>query len=136
MTQLTSKYLGSLRTLCTHESSGQTLQTDAPVVYQGKGEFFSPTDLVATALGSCMLTIMGMAATKAGVDITGATASVEKIMSTTPPRRIAELKINFTMPHPFSPETQELLEKAAHTCPVYGSLHPEIKKDINFSWGA
>lgn len=135
MTHITSNYLGSLRTLCTHESSGQTLQTDAPVDNHGKGEYFSPTDLVATALGSCLLTIMGIAAEKHQLEITGARASVEKIMSTTPPRRITALKVFLHIPYSFSPEVQAILEKAALSCPVHASLHPDIKQDIIFTWG-
>lgn len=135
MTHIVSKYLGDLRTLCTHESSGQTLQTDAPVDNHGKGEYFSPTDLLATALGSCMLTLMGIAAKNQQIDITGANATVEKIMSTTPPRRIACLRVVINIPASFTLEIQEKLEMAALACPVHESLHPDIQQEITFNWG-
>jgi putative redox protein len=136
MTQITSRYEGQLRTLCTHEESGQTLRTDAPKDNQGKGEFFSPTDLVATALGSCLLTIMGIAAQKIGVDLTGTHAQVEKIMTSTPPRKIKALHALITCPHSFEPKVQEQLERAALGCPVHASLHPEIEQRIEFIWGS
>jgi putative redox protein len=135
MTQITSIYQGDLRTLCTHEGSGETIQTDAPLDNQGKGEFFSPTDLVATALGSCMLTLMGIASKKYGVDLTGSQVTVGKTMSTTPPRRIAALDIVLTLPYTFEPAVQAGLEKAALSCPVHESLHPEIQQNIRFLWG-
>jgi putative redox protein len=135
MTQITSRYEGQLRTLCTHEASGQTLRTDAPTDNQGRGEFFSPTDLVATALGSCLLTIMGIAAQKIGVELTGSQARVEKIMTATPPRKIQALHAVITCPHAFEPKVQEQLEKAALGCPVHASLHPDIEQHIEFIWG-
>lgn len=136
MTKITAVYQGNLRTLCTHEASGQTLQTDAPVDNHGKGEFFSPTDLLATAVGSCILTLMGIAAEqKYKVDITGTQVSIDKTMSSTPPRRVAQLDIQVTVPHSFSPEIQAGIEKAALTCPVHESLHPDIKQNITFNWG-
>lgn len=135
MTHITSKYLGDLRTLCTHEGSGQTLQTDAPVDNHGKGEYFSPTDLLATAVGSCMLTLMGIAAKKYSIDLIGSTVSVEKIMTTTPPRRIATLKVDIHVPSLFEANIQTNLEKAAMSCPVHESLHPDIEQIVTFHWG-
>lgn len=137
MTHITAQYQGELRTLCTHEGSGEILQTDAPLDNHGKGEYFSPTDLLATALASCMLTIMGLAADqKYKVDISGARASVEKIMSTTTPRRISVLEVVLHIPYTFSADIQAGLEKAAMSCPVHASLHPDIKQNITFNWGA
>lgn len=135
MSTITSYYEGELRTLCTHESSGQTLRTDAPKDNHGKGEYFSPTDLLATALGSCILTLMGIAAQKYQVDITGAHVSVEKIMSSTPPRRINTLTVAVQVPQAFDVAIQAGIEKAALTCPVHESLHPDIKQNIIFTWG-
>jgi putative redox protein len=135
MTHITSRYEGQLRTLCTHEESGQTLRTDAPKDNQGQGEFFSPTDLVATALGSCLLTIMGIAAQKIGVDITGSQARVEKIMTSGLPRKIQALQAVITCPYTFEPKVQAQLEKAALGCPVHASLHPDIEQHIEFIWG-
>lgn len=136
MTQITAVYEGGLRTLCTHEASGQTLRTDAPLDNQGKGEYFSPTDLLATALGTCVLTLMGIAANKYKVDIQGTRMRVEKAMSTTPPRRIARLEVIVDIPYTFEPEIQQGIERAALTCPVHESLHPEVEQIIRFNWGA
>lgn len=135
MTIIESRYEGELRTLCTHEGSGETLRTDAPKDNQGKGEYFSPTDLLATALGSCILTLMGIAAQKYQVDIKGAQVRVEKTMSTTPPRRISVLMAAVHVPQTFDAAIQAGIEKAALTCPVHESLHPDIKQHITFSWG-
>jgi len=100
----------------------------------GKGETFSPTDLVATAFGACMLTIMGIVADRHGIDLNGMTAETEKVMSTTPPRRIATLNTRITLPLPPNHPHRDLLERAAHTCPVHESLHPEIDKTVEFNW--
>jgi len=135
MTTITSRYEGQLRTLCTHEDSGQTLRTDAPKDNQGQGEFFSPTDLVATALGSCLLTLMGIVAQKIGADMTGTQAKVEKIMTSSLPRKIQALHAIITCPSTFEPRVQEQLEKAALGCPVHASLHPDIEQRIEFIWG-
>lgn len=135
MTTIISRYEGQLRTLCTHEGSGQTLKTDAPLDNQGRGEFFSPTDLLATALGSCILTLMGIAAQKSGIDIKGAEVTVEKTMTKTLPRRIAELTARVHIPFSFDPSVQAALEKAGLSCPVHESLHPDIKQTITFAWG-
>jgi putative redox protein len=129
------KYEGDLHCEAVHGPSGTALTTDAPRDNQGRGESFSPTDLVATALGSCMLTVMGIAARTLGVDITGASASVEKHMATSGVRRIARLVVAIHMPPGISAENREKLERAAHTCPVHQSLHPEIEKTVSFVWG-
>lgn len=134
---MTSKvrYEGSLRTAAVHLKSGQRIITDAPEDNMGKGEAFSPTDLVATALASCMLTIMGIVADRHKLDIIGAECEVEKIMAGAP-RRIGEVKINILVPggSGFSAKERQLLEQAARTCPVLESLHPELKKNLSFNW--
>jgi uncharacterized OsmC-like protein len=125
------KYKGDLRTEAVHLGSGSAIVTDAPVDNQGKGEAFSPTDLVATALGSCMLTIMGIVARRDGIDIEDATAEVEKIMSKSP-RRIGEIKVRLIFKGPLNDIERGKLERAARTCPVSGSLHDELKETIEF----
>jgi putative redox protein len=111
-----------------------TLVSDAPVDNCGKGESFSPTDLVATALGTCMLTVMGIFADRHQLDLTGATARVLKGMSATPPRRIVKLACEINVPLPANHPLREALERAALTCPVHQSLHPEMEKPIEFIW--
>jgi putative redox protein len=129
----TVKYLGDLRTSATHLGSKKTILSDAPVDNQGKGEAFSPTDLVATALASCLLTIMGIKARDMGVEIKGTTAEVTKVMESAP-RRISEINITVTAFSSFDQKTQTILEKAALTCPVANSLHPNLKQNIRFIW--
>ena len=124
-------YEGELRTQATHLASGKTIYTDAPLDNQGKGEAFSPTDLVATALASCMLTIMGIVARRDGIMIEGAVAEVEKIMAKDP-RRIGEIKIKFFFKHIIEDKDRVKLERAARTCPVSGSLHQDLKENIDF----
>ena len=124
-------YEGELRTQATHLASGKTIYTDAPLDNQGKGEAFSPTDLVATALASCMLTIMGIVARRDGIMIEGAVAEVEKIMAKDP-RRIGEIKIKFFFKHTIEDKDRVKLERAARTCPVSGSLHQDLKENIDF----
>lgn len=128
------EYKGALRTSAIHLKSGKEIITDAPVDNNGKGEAFSPTDLVATALASCMITIMGIRADKMGVDITGAKANILKVM-TSGPRRIEEIIIDVTMPRgDFELKHKRVLEEAAKTCPVALSLHSDTKQTINFHW--
>ncbi len=134
MVAITIAYEGELHCDATHGPSGTKLTTDAPKDNQGRGESFSPTDLVATALGSCLLTIMGITANRLGVSIKGATASIEKDMHTEP-RRIGQLSIHLKIPHSFDAKTQIKLERAALACPVHRSLHPDIEMPILFSWG-
>lgn len=129
-------YEGDLRTTAHHGPSGAEFQTDAPVDNNGKGESFSPTDLVGVALGSCILTVMGIVAARIGVDLTGATANVEKSMVADPKRRIGTLEVHVTIPGAVSEIDRKKLERAAKTCPVHKSLHPDIHAPINFVWGA
>ena len=128
------EYLGNLRTKCTHLSSGTEILTDAPTDNQGKGEAFSPTDLLATALSSCMFTIMGIAARTHQINIEGATCSTTKIMATEP-RRVMEVIIEFNFPPlNLSSKEKQLLENAAKHCPVAKSLHTDLKQTIIFNF--
>ncbi len=128
-------YTGNLRTEAEHIQSGNKLITDAPLDNNGKGEYFSPTDLFATSLGCCMLTIMGMSAQAYGFSIDGTKIETEKIMGTNP-RRIVELNlvINFPKGNNYTDKEKRLIESAARTCPVANSLHPDIKKNITFNY--
>lgn len=135
MVEIKIAYKGNLRTKALHTPSGQTLFTDAPVDNCGKGEYFSPTDLVATALGSCVLTIMGIAAQKHEIDLKGATATVVKEMAAAPVRRIGALTVTINVPTIPSDEHKTILEKAAHTCPVHQSLSADVKVTMTFAWG-
>lgn len=134
MVAIQIEYQGDLHCKAVHGPSGAVLTSDAPKDNHGRGESFSPTDLVATALGTCMLTIMGITARTQGIDIAGATARVEKEM-TPPPRRIAKLTVKIHVPGTVSAENRVKLERAAHTCPVHKSLHPDIEIPLEFSWG-
>jgi putative redox protein len=129
-------YTGDLRTVNTHVRSGSVIETDAPVDNKGKGERFSPTDLVATALANCMLTTMGIAAQTHSININDAIGEVEKIM-VPDPRRIGEIKVRILMPsgRGYSDKDKAILEHAAITCPVAKSLHPDMKQSISFQWG-
>lgn len=127
------KYLGSLRTEATHMKSGQKIITDAPVDNHGLGQFFSPTDLAATSLASCMMTIMGIAADHHNITLTDVSASVVKVMASNP-RRIAKIKIIITIGDPLNEKEQMILEKAALNCPVALSLHPDIIREIHFEY--
>jgi uncharacterized OsmC-like protein len=127
-------YTGELRTKARHVRSGNEIITDAPTDNKGKGEAFSPTDLLATALGSCMITIMGIAAKEHGFDIDGTTAKIWKIMESNP-RMVGEVKIELTFPkNSFSEKEKKIIERSAYTCPVYLSLHPDLKKTISFNF--
>ena len=130
---MTSKvtYEGGLRTKARHIQSGNSIVTDAPVDNQGKGEAFSPTDLVATALASCMLTIMGIVAERNNVKLKGTTAEVEKIMGTMP-RKISEIKIKILFNKNFDKRTKRNLESAALACPVSNSLNKNLEESIKF----
>lgn len=128
------KYLGNLRTEATHLRSGNVIYTDAPVDNEGKGEAFSPTDLAATSLGSCILTIMGIAARNHQINIESTEVDIEKVM-VSHPRRIAKIGINIIMPkRSFSEKEKKILEKAAHHCPVALSLSPDTEEVITFHW--
>lgn len=134
MVQIKSTYEGNLRTRSVHGPSSAELVTDAPVDNQGKGESFSPTDLVATALGTCMLTIMGIVAERHGWDLGGATVSVEKSMSTDAPRRIVELAVVIRVPAVLDAGARKALEKAAHGCPVHATLGNRVRMPVSFEW--
>lgn len=135
MTKMKSVYLGDLRVESEHLQSGTHLVTDAPVDNAGKGASFSPTDLVAVALGNCILTTMGIFAAKREIDIQGATADVEKIMTSEPPRRIAEIRVRIQMPAKgYSDKEKLTLERAAHTCAVHNTLHDALKIDLEILW--
>ncbi|MGD9976922.1 MAG: OsmC family protein [Bacteroidales bacterium] len=128
-------YQGDLRTKATHVQSGVGIATDAPTDNQGKGEFFSPTDLLATSLGCCMVTIMGIAAKTHGFNIDGTTIEVQKIMGTNP-RRVVEIVVDLHFPHSsYSAKERKLIELSAKECPVAQSLHPALKQTVNFHYG-
>jgi putative redox protein len=135
MVAIQLEYEGELHCKAVHGPSGTELNTDAPRDNQGRGESFSPTDLVAAALGSCMLTVMGIMARTLEIDIAGTTATVEKEMTATAPRRIQRLGVRIQVPRALSAENREKLERAAHTCPVKKTLHPDIETPIEFMWG-
>lgn len=129
-------YLGDLRTQATHLASSEQIVTDAPVDNNGKGEAFSPTDLAATSLGSCAMTIMGIVARRDEIDFSGSEIEVTKIMSAELPRRIARIEVNFKMKSSveLSDEIKAKYVRTAHTCPVALSLHPDIEQVFNFTW--
>jgi len=127
------KYLGSLRTESEHLQSGSKMITDAPVDNHGKGEAFSPTDTVANALATCMLTIMGIKADSMGIEMEGASAEVTKVMASNP-RRISRIDINILFPKSYDQKETKILENAGNTCPVLHSLHPDIEKNISFKY--
>ena len=134
MTTITTKYSGSLRTQAVHLKSGSTIVTDAPLDNNGRGEAFSPSDLVCSALSSCMMTIMGILAQREGVELTGLTSEVVKIMDNNP-RKIKEIQITFSHPHLVATDLQkEKLKRAAMTCPVALSLSESVKQTIQFNF--
>lgn len=132
---MTSKvtYKGDLRTSSIHIQSGSEIISDAPLDNNGKGEAFSPTDTVANALASCMLTVMGIKARAMGVDFTGATAEVTKHMQAEP-RKISKIEVHFDMGIAADEKSRTILERTAMTCPVHLSLHPDIEKVVTFKW--
>lgn len=127
-------YEGNLRTNCRNLKNRQEIKTDAPIDNQGKGEFFSPTDLLALALATCTATLMGIAAQQCKVDLTGMRLTVEKSMAVNP-RRIGKIVIHIFCTHQFSIEIQQRLETAGKYCPVHHSLHPELVQEFHFHWG-
>lgn len=132
----TVDYEGELRTVCTHLRSGNSFETDAPVDNNGKGERFSPTDLLATSLGTCMITVMGIKARSMGFDLKGIKIEVEKIMKAGP-RRVGAINLFFHIPEELvqvEEKTKEILKHTGNTCPVWQSLHPDIEVSVN--WGA
>lgn len=129
-------YEGGLRTTCTHLASGNAFETDAPVDNNGKGERFSPTDLLATSLATCMLTVMGIKARSMGFDLDGVTVEVEKIMKANP-RRVGGINLFFTIPEGLQTvdeKTKQILRQTGNTCPVQLSIHPDI--EVKVDWGA
>ena len=135
MVQIEIAYLGQLRCSAKHGPSATQLVTDAPVDNKGRGESFSPTDLVATALGTCMLTTMGIVAQRNNIDITGARVRVTKEMVSQPSRRVGTLGVEIVMPKALGDEDRQRLENAAHTCPVAKTIHPDVKVPVTFKWG-
>lgn len=134
MTTATIKYTGGLRTEAVHTKSGNQIVTDAPTDNNGKGEAFSPTDLVATALGSCMLTIMGISARNHDIDIEGAAVDIVKTMDSNP-RRISKVDVTITMPSKaYSDKDKKIMTAAANGCPVYQSLHPDMEVNLVINW--
>jgi uncharacterized OsmC-like protein len=135
MATVETVYLGELRTEATHLLSGNKLITDAPPDNQGRGEYFSPTDLVATALGSCIVTVMGIAARTHEFNIDGTKLVITKIMTTEAPRRIAEVVIEMTFPpEAYSDKVKKILEFTVKNCPVALSLHPDVKQTITLHY--
>lgn len=134
MVKMTAVYAGGLHCELTHLPSGSVLETDAPKDNMGRGERFSPTDLVGAALASCILTTMAIAAERDQMNLTGAKADVTKNMITTPHRRIGDLTVTVTLPASLPPDYRKKLEGIAHTCPVHRSLHPEVKIPISFTY--
>jgi uncharacterized OsmC-like protein len=132
MVKVSIQYQGGLHCQARHGPSGATLETDAPVDNRGKGEAFSPTDLVATALGTCMATIMGIYAGGKGIPLEGMRLEVTKEMTQSPPRRIARLATDIWLPAGLA--RNAALEQAALACPVHRSLHPDVEKPVNFHW--
>ena len=133
MNTLEIKYQGDLRTTATHLDSGSKISTDAPKDNHGLGETFSPTDMVCSALASCILTIMAIAVEKNNVDIKNTIAIVKKTMGNNP-RRIIKIEINLTFPKQYDLKTRSILQKAANNCPVHHSLSEKTEKDISFTY--
>ena len=134
MVEIKLAYEGDLHCSATHTPSGNTLVTDAPLDNNGRGQAFSPTDLVATALGTCMATVMGIVARRKEIALEGMTVVVRKFMSADQPRRISRLELDISMPLPASHPERKLLESAARGCPVHHSLHPDIEVVTNWAW--
>ena len=129
-----TKYTGGLRTISIHKLSGKEIITDAPPDNEGKGEAFSPTDLMANSLTCCMLTIMGIAARNHGFDMDGTTAETEKIMASDP-RRVKEIRIRLTFPHDnYNEKEKRIIEHISRTCPVALSLHPELVQNVEIRY--
>jgi len=132
MVVVEGRYLGDLRCEATHGPSGAKIVTDAPADNMGRGEMFSPTELVGTALGTCIVTTMAIVAARRGIDLSTATFRVEKHMVADPVRRIGRLPVTIRLPASLDAESRTILERAAHTCPVHKSLHPDVAAPISF----
>ena len=127
-------YKGNLRTVCTHIKSGQQIITDAPIDNNGKGEAFSPTDLMSTSLGTCMLTVMGIVAKRNNINMDGTKVEILKVMAENP-RRVSEIYLDMFLPtNNYTQKEKDLLEHTALTCPVAKSLHPDIKQKTRFHY--
>lgn len=134
MATVSAKYLGDLRMECVHNQSGTKIITDAPSDNQGKGESFSPTDLCATALGACAMTIIGIYGKNHGVDVTGTEVEITKTMSASP-RRIGKIEVVFKMPaKSYSEKEKASIERSAYSCPVHLTLHPDVEQVFTFIW--
>ena len=136
MVEIDVDYEGDLHTRCRHGPSSCVLETDAPVDNQGRGESFSPTDLLATALGSCALTTMGIVARREGWDLSGARATVEKHMVADPRRRVGRIVVRFELPGGVEGEARTRLEETAHGCPVMQSISADLEAELHFDWKA
>jgi putative redox protein len=134
MVRIDVTYRGELRCEAVHGPSGQAVVTDAPVDNQGKGAFFSPTDLVAAALGTCIATIMGIAAQEAGIDLRGLGITVEKEMASEGPRRIGRLTVRIDMPCDLADGDRKTFEAVADLCPVRKSLSPDVETSVAFTY--
>ena len=138
MVEIFLRYEGNMHCTARHGPSAATFATDAPADNHGCGESFSPTDLVATALGSCMLSVMGILAHKRGWNIDGIDVRVQKEMTTSPPRKVERLRVDFTVPSrvaaALDADAKKVLERAANTCPVRLSIHDSIDVPVNFGW--
>jgi len=134
MATIETTYLGDLRTEATHVFSGNKTITDAPLDNKGKAESFSPSDLLTASLGSCMITIMGIAAREHGIDIDGTTCSLTKIMASDP-RRVSEVQVVLNFPEGnYTEKEKAILERSALTCPVAKSLHPDLLQNVTFNY--
>ena len=134
MVQMKIEYEGGLHCSAVHGPSGNVISTDAPVDNNGRGEAFSPTDLVSAALGACMCTVMGIVAQRKGIEMEGASVTVRKHMSEDTPRRISKIELDMSLPlAPDHPE-RAMLEASAKGCPVHHSLHPDIEVVMNWEW--
>ncbi len=134
MVQIQIDYEGELHCRAVHGPSGSEIATDAPVDNNGRGEAFSPTDLVATALGACMATVMGIAARRKEIPLEGTRITVRKIMSADTPRRIARLELDLVVPLPPDHPERAFLEATGRGCPVHHSIHPDIEVEMNWNW--
>lgn len=135
MATVSARYLGDLRVEATHNASGVTIISDAPLDNGGQGRGFSPTDLAASSLGMCAMTIMGLFAANNGMDLIGMTMDITKTMSKDSPRRLAEIAITFSLPdRGYTDRQKQSVERAAGGCPVHHSLHPEVVQNFVFNW--
>ncbi len=134
MTKILIEYPGELKCKATHQPSGSFIFTDAPAEVGGEGKFFSPSDLLACSLATCIATTMGAFAKRKGMDLNGMKLEVEKKMEDQPNRRVNSLLVSIWMPHAFSPEQRTALAHVAHTCPVHKSLHPDVHVSLVFYW--